>query len=210
MLLVLSEPTPSSTPTSQLPLVATSHSTKYVHSGTNLYALGPLARPSTTNAWHCTSLLNTLSAGRGCTSAALRAEATGLSPLGATECQEATSPPRGNQAGAHEAPALLCIKSFWARASNIFSPQRSSSTEEGRALSVSPTDGPGANGCQDAISPPRGIQPGAHEAPALAIQGRPTYPTALATPGRPTAMMHDACASHRNDSGKSTLIHVPY
>ena len=40
------------------------------------------------------------------------------------------------------------------------------------------SDGVGANRWPDRLSTPRGIQPLAHEAPALARQGRPTYPTA--------------------------------
>ena len=52
----------------------------------------------------------------------------------------------------------------------------------------------GANRWPDRLSPPRGIQPLAHEAPGAAI--RPTYPNCLAWP-QPASQPTDGDDTHR-------------
>ena len=77
-----------------------------------------------------------------------------------------------------KAPGAVTHQAFLVHARDIFTPQPSAYGSLGRGLSAPCDDGAGANRWPDRLSPPRGIQPLAHEAPGAAI--RPTYPNCLA------------------------------
>ena len=93
-----------------------------------------------------------------------------------------------------KAPGAVTHQAFLVHARDIFSPQPSAYGSLGRGLSAPCDDGAGANRWPDRLSPPRGIQPLAHEAPGAAI--RPTYPNCLAWP-QPASQPTDGDDTHR-------------
>ena len=93
-----------------------------------------------------------------------------------------------------KAPGAVTHQAFLVHARDIFTPQPSAYGSLGRGLSAPCDDGAGANRWPDRLSPPRGIQPLAHEAPGAAI--RPTYPNCLAWP-QPASQPTDGDDTHR-------------